>query len=87
MNGWIIYLLVAISISLTSYITIYKPALELYIDIIEERNIIQNSILGKFLWIILGTVLAPFVGIALLSGKNSNIIRRIVLTWLGSDDE
>lgn len=87
MEIWIIYAIVAFSISLTSYLNIYKPAVELYVEITEEERPIINSIIYKVVWVILGFLMAPFIAIMLLRGRNDNYIRDLVIAWIGDDDE
>ena len=82
----IIYGILALSISLTSYINIYKPAVELYKEITDEDVPQVGSIIYKFVWIVLGFVLAPFVGFMLLKGRNDNYIRDLVVAWIENDE-
>ena len=87
MDPWIIYSIVAIGISLTSYINIFKPALELYLEITEEEDPTVGSIFYKIVWLGLAFILAPFTGYMLIRGRNDKYIRDLVLTWIGTEDE
>ena len=86
MSGLIIYALIALSISLTSYINIYKPAVELYEEVTEDEESIVNSIPYKIVWLVLAFIMAPFIGFMLLRGRNDNYIRDLVVTWIGTDE-
>ena len=87
MSGWILYLITALSIGITSYITIYKPAVELYVEILEDEDVLQTSWTAAILWILASTRAAPVIAITLLSGKNEKIIKDIVLGWLGHTED
>lgn len=86
MEIWIIYAIVALSVALTSYINIYKPAVELYIEVTEEENPTIASWLYKIIWIVLAAIMAPFIAIMLLKGRNDNYIRDLVVAWIGGNE-
>ena len=85
MEIWAIYVVVALSISLTSYLNIYKPALELYKEITEEERPIIESFIYKGIWVILGFIMAPLIAFMLLRGRNDNYIRDLVIAWIGDE--
>jgi hypothetical protein len=87
MEPWIIYAIVALSISLTSYLNIYKPAVELYIEVTEEEKPVINSIIYKIVWLGLAFILAPFIALMLIKGQNDDYIRNLVVAWIGDDDD
>ena len=86
MEIWIIYAIVALSIALTSYLNIYRPAIDLYIEITEEESPIVASIIYKIVWIVLAFIMAPFIAIMLMKGRNDNYIRDLVVAWIGNDE-
>lgn len=86
MEIWIIYAIVALSIALTSYLNIYRPAVDLYIEITEEESPIVASIIYKIVWVILAFIMAPLIAIMLMKGKNDNYIRDLVVAWIGNDE-
>ena len=87
MNALIIYLLVALSIGLTSYLTIYRPSIELYEEVSEDFSSVQRGIIFQLFWILLATALAPIIGMILLKGKNTKYIKNLALYWIGEDVE
>lgn len=87
MSEWIIYATIALSISLTSYINIYKPALDLYKEITEESNPIFGSIIYKMIWIVVAFIMAPATAFMLIRGGNERYIKNLVLAWIGPEDE
>jgi len=86
MSEWIIYAIIALSISLTSYINIYRPALELYLEITEESNPIVGSIIYKIIWVALAFLVAPATAYILLRGGNDKHVKNLVLAWIGPDE-
>ena len=85
MEIWIIYAIIALSIALTSYINIYKPALDLYIEITEEESPIIASTVYNVVWVIIAFTMAPFVAFMLFRGRNDNYIRDLVIAWIGDE--
>ena len=85
MDILILYLLVAISTGLTSYITIYRPALYLYEEITEDYSSIQSKILYKLVWTATSVIIAPIVAALLLRGQNEKYIKEMTLYWLEED--
>lgn len=82
MNIWAIvqiYLLVALAIGCTSYITLYRPATELLQEILEQKTF-YNTWSGSLLWIILSSIAAPFLFIVLISNDNESFIRALAST-------
>lgn len=86
MDLWIVYAIIALSISLTSYLNIYRPALDLYIEITEEERPIVGSIIYKIVWLVLAFIMAPFIAFMLAKGRNENYIRNLVVAWIGDDE-
>ena len=86
MEIWAIYLVVALSISLTSYWNIYRPALDLYKEITEEDSPVVGTVIYKIIWVILAFIMAPFIAIMLVKGRNDNYIRDLVIAWIGTDE-
>ena len=87
MDPWIIYAVIAFGISLTSYLNIYRPALDLYVEITEENRPIVGTIIYKVVWIVLAFIMAPIIGIMLIRANNDKYIRDLVIAWIGTEDE
>ena len=83
----LLYLIVALSVSLTSFITIYMPSVALFEEITENERTLYRSTLGKFLWLLLATIAAPLVALALLRGKNEKLIADIVTGWVQREED
>ena len=87
MEYWILYATVALAVSLTSYLNIYKPALELYKEVTEDEKPIIGTLMYKLVWIVLAFAMAPFIAVMLAKGRNDNYIRDLVVAWISSDEE
>lgn len=87
MDPWIIYAIIAFGISLTSYINIYRPALDLYIEVTEDEKPIVGTFVYKIIWVLLTFIGAPLVAFMLIRGINEKYIRELVVAWIGVEDE
>lgn len=77
-TGLIGYLIVALSLSLTSYITIFKPSIDLLEDIVGEKTS-YSGIFAFLIWTVLGTLCAPWLLVILLSNNNTTIAEKIAV--------
>lgn len=77
-TGLISYLIVALSLSLTSYITIFKPSIDLLEDIVGEKTS-YSGIFAFLIWTVLGTLCAPWLLVILLSNNNTTIVEKIAV--------
>jgi hypothetical protein len=73
-------MLVAISLAWTSYITIFRPSVDLYIEIIEEDKPLYRGITGFLLWTMLAIPMAPWIAYILLTADNEEAIRNFAST-------
>ena len=87
MSNLLAYSIVALGIGLTSYITIYRPAIHLYEEISERENSMQHGFIFQTFWIIAATMLAPLMAVLLMKGKNQEYIKDLVLYWVEQDEE
>jgi len=78
-TGFQMYLLGAIAISGTSYFNIYRPAISLLEEIVEEKTT-YSSPLGGITWIVVSTIAAPVVLYALLANDNTGFIQTLATT-------
>ena len=72
MDVWAIlqlYIVIALAISSTSYITLYRPGIALLEEILEQKTI-YSSIVGAIMWLTLSTIFAPLVALVLLMNDN-----------------
>ena len=74
-----IYLLVILAIGCTSYVTLYRPAIQLLHEILEQKTFYSGWI-SSILWIILASIGAPFILIALISNDNDKFINALAVT-------
>jgi hypothetical protein len=79
LTGFQIYGVIAVSISLTGYLRIYKPSISLLEEIIEENSTIYSGFSGFLIWNSFATVLAPLVGFMLLQNDNEEAIQKFAV--------
>lgn len=73
MDFWIGYIIFAIATAMTGYIMIYKPAVDLLEEIVEEETV-YGGVIGFLIYTIIATVLAPGICFLLLKNRNTEII-------------
>lgn len=72
------YLIVALSLSITSYITLFRPSVDLLEDIIGFKTN-YRGIQAFLTWIFFATLSAPWVLLILLSNNNKEIVEKIAI--------
>jgi len=71
---WLIgYTVGAVSLAWTSYIMIYREAIDLLEEIV-ERKTVYSGFTGFIFWTIMATIMTPWVIFALLSNNNKSFI-------------
>lgn len=78
-TGWVIYLAIAASLSLTSYLTIFRPSINLLEEILEQKTLF-SGITGFLLWNIFATIVAPWTLLILLSNRNTETSERFAVS-------
>lgn len=68
------YLIISTDLAGTSYFTLFRPAVELAEEIIEERLTMHRGWRGLVLWLIITSILSPVAAYALLKNNNSEFI-------------
>jgi len=82
MDFWMglqIYLIVAVALAGTSYITIYRPSMELLEEILEQKVPRFSGWLGTTLWLLIAFVAAPWTAIVLISNDNNEFIENLAV--------
>lgn len=69
----LMYLIIALSTGITSYIRLYRPAVRLVDEILEYKTI-YGGILGSLLWVGIGTLIAPWILLVLFGTDNQSFI-------------
>lgn len=77
----VLYLIVSLSLSLTAYLNIYRPAETLVAEVTGTKTHL-NGATGFIIWSILTTVLAPLLVILLLYGDNEQITTRLAISLM-----
>lgn len=77
--GLQIYGLIAVSAGLTSWLTIYRPAVKLLEEILEDSTV-YSTWFGTILWILFSTVAFPWIVLLLLKNNNKSIIEEFAGT-------
>jgi hypothetical protein len=78
MSVVLMYIVIALSASITSYITIYRPAINLLEEIV-ERKTLYSGLIGSSIWIILTTIAFPWNINILLKNDNDLFIERFAV--------
>ena len=82
MDSWTIfqlYGLVSVALGATSYFTLYRPAVELVEQILDEELPIYRGWFGTSLWLIIATLGSPVSALVLLSNNNDRFITDFAL--------
>ena len=77
-HGMWIYIIVAISLCLTSYITIFRHAVEYSEEILDEISE-YKGVFGFTLWVALATLFAPATLVLLVANDNKKVIEDIAV--------
>jgi len=78
-TGLQIYGLIAFSAGITSYLMIYRPAIRLLEEIIEDSTM-YSKWYGSLLWVAFSTVAFPWIVILLLKNNNKGYIEHFAVT-------
>lgn len=78
-TGLQIYGLIAFSAGITSYLMIYRPAIKLLEEIIEESTT-YSKWYGAILWVAFSTIAFPWIVILLLKNNNRGYIEHFAAT-------
>jgi len=76
MGFWIWYLLISVSLAWTSYFRIFRPALDLLEEILEQKTVYRGAF-GFLTWTVLAALGAPMTLYILLTVDNGPIITHI----------
>lgn len=79
LTGLVIYLVVAVSLSLTSYLTIFRPSIDLLEEILEQKTV-YSGVLGFLIWNICATVVSPWTLLILLSNRNTETSEKFAVS-------
>lgn len=72
------YTVGAVSLAWTSYIMIYRPAVDLLEEIVDKKTV-YSGITGFLLWTIMASIMSPWVVYALLSNNNKSFVHEFAL--------
>ena len=75
-SGLQIYLVVAVALAGTSYWNLYKPAIELLKEILDDEVPRYSGWLGTILWLLISFTMAPITALMLLTNDNNEFIQR-----------
>ena len=78
LTGLQMYLVVAIALAGTSYWTLYKPAIQLLEEIVQEKTV-YSGWLGFTIWNICATAVAPWTAFILLKNNNEEFIEQFAV--------
>jgi len=79
--AWLqVYLIISIALAGTSYINLYRPAINLLEEILDEKNTFYSSIWGMLLWLILSFIAAPATLVLLTVNNNDSFIERFAVS-------
>jgi len=83
-----IYSLVAIALTWTTYITIYRPAIEILEGIIELKTSF-SGIIGFIMYTIVGFIFAPILPLLIIANDNESLRIKLASELLSRyiDDE
>ena len=93
MGFWTIlqyYLVVSVALAATSYFTIYRPAIALTEEILDQELNMHRGWLGTFIWMALATFFSPIALFVLLKNNNTEFIDRFAVKLaddLSEEDE
>jgi hypothetical protein len=82
MDFWTIiqtYLLISTGLAITSYITLYRPAIAFLEEIVEQKTRYSGPF-GAALWTIIAFVFSPYILFILLSNNNRDFIELFAVT-------
>jgi hypothetical protein len=74
-----IYGIVSLALAGTSYVTLYRPAIYLTEEIVEENLAHYRGWLGTLAWFSIATPLSPLVAIILLKNNNNSFIEKFAI--------
>lgn len=80
-TGLQMYGLIAVAMAGTSYLRIYRPAMELLLEILDEEYLEDASLysgaVGTISWFIISIIATPYILFILLKNDNATTIRHI----------
>ena len=79
-HGVYLYLTIAFSLGITSYINLFRPSVS-YAEEILDAELPYNGLFGLIVWVALATLFAPFTAILLLSNNNQGIIKDLAVKF------
>ena len=90
-TGLQVYLIVAAALAGTSYFTIYRPAIELTEEILDEDLKFYRGWFGTSLWLVITAIFAPATLIVLLRNNNESFIEQFAValanTMMDEDED
>ena len=90
-TGLLIYALLALGLSLTTYLTIYRSAVKLLEEILDTDKTVYSGLSGFLLWIVFASLMAPWTATLLLKNNNTEVSEEMAATLdmkiMGIDDE
>jgi len=75
-----IYLIVAAALAGTSYLNLYRPAIQLLEEIMERKVPRYNGVTGTIIWLLIAFIVAPITAILLLNNNNIIFIERLAVS-------
>ena len=82
-----IYGVVSTALAGTSYFTLYKPAIGLAEEILDEDLPLHKGWLGATLWLIFSGIFSPITAFVLLKNNNDDFIEKYALSIANIADE
>jgi len=79
-SGVQIYLVISAALAGTSYINLYRPAIQLLEEILDDKAPIYSNWVGMSMWLIMSFIVAPFTAVLLLSNDNEEFIEKLAVS-------
>jgi len=90
-TGLLIYTTLALGLSLTTYLTIYRSAIKLLEEILDTEDTVYSGLSGFMLWIVFAAIMAPWTLTLMLKNNNTETSEEMAATLaqkiLDIDDE
>ena len=78
-TGLGLYSVIAMSLAVTSYVTLFRPSIELLEEIIEDKSS-YGGMFGFVLWIVGAAIAAPMTAFILLKNDNDSFIEQLAVS-------
>jgi len=78
LSGLQVYAVVSAALAGTSYLTIFRPSIELLEEIVEDKTL-YSGWLGFIMWNILASIVSPWTAYILLKNNNEEFIEQFAV--------